>query len=271
MKPLKTGGVFAVSRAIFDDPDFANEPFTQREAFMWLVANAAWKDHKTRGTRGVVTLKRGEFCFAIRYLAERWQWSKSRVERFISALKNRDTIEDTKRDGEQVYFIKKYNEFQVIGLPSRDAERDTNRDSSGTAAGQERDKEETGKHLNIKSSSSLRSEARAKGTRLPDDWRLDDLSRQHAVKLGLSPQQVETEADKFRDYWRSTPGQKGVKLDWPATWRNWIRNTVERQQRSQAPPRKTAHREHQDACHETMLREIYGDPFDEFTGTTIEH
>lgn len=30
--------------------------------------------------------------------------------------------------------------------------------------------------------------------------------------------------DSFRDYWISTPGAKGVKLDWMATWRNWVRN-----------------------------------------------
>ena len=28
----------------------------------------------------------------------------------------------------------------------------------------------------------------------------------------------------FKDYWVSVAGAKGVKLDWFATWRNWIRN-----------------------------------------------
>ncbi len=40
-------------------------------------------------------------------------------------------------------------------------------------------------------------------------------------KPHLAPESV---ADKFRDYWISQPGQKGVKLDWSATWRNWVRN-----------------------------------------------
>ena len=31
--------------------------------------------------------------------------------------------------------------------------------------------------------------------------------------------------DQFKDYWISQAGQKGVKLDWFATWRNWVRNT----------------------------------------------
>lgn len=33
-----------------------------------------------------------------------------------------------------------------------------------------------------------------------------------------------TEAtDRFRDYWVAVPGARGLKLDWTATWRNWIR------------------------------------------------
>lgn len=31
------------------------------------------------------------------------------------------------------------------------------------------------------------------------------------------------ETARFVDYWRAQPGQRGVKTDWPATWRNWMR------------------------------------------------
>jgi hypothetical protein len=30
-------------------------------------------------------------------------------------------------------------------------------------------------------------------------------------------------AAEFLDYWIAQPGQRGVKTDWPATWRNWVR------------------------------------------------
>lgn len=29
--------------------------------------------------------------------------------------------------------------------------------------------------------------------------------------------------DRFRDHWAAKPGKDGVKLDWLATWRNWVR------------------------------------------------
>jgi hypothetical protein len=40
---------------------------------------------------------------------------------------------------------------------------------------------------------------------------------------------IRREAAKFRNYWHAIPGQRGVKLDWNATWRNWcIRSTEDR-------------------------------------------
>lgn len=37
-----------------------------------------------------------------------------------------------------------------------------------------------------------------------------------------------TEHAKFCDYWLAKPGKDGRKLDWVATWRNWMRNAEER-------------------------------------------
>ncbi len=44
--------------------------------------------------------------------------------------------------------------------------------------------------------------------------------------------------DKFRDYWIGVPGARGRKLDWMATWRNFVRS--ERAPvRGRSPPRDT--------------------------------
>lgn len=75
----------------------------------------------------------------------------------------------------------------------------------------------------------LASPKQPKGSRLPDDWKLPKLWGDWAMEdKGLSADQVRTEADKFADYWRAKPGKDAVKLDWLATWRNWIRNAAER-------------------------------------------
>lgn len=33
-----------------------------------------------------------------------------------------------------------------------------------------------------------------------------------------------SETDAFIDYWHGKAGREGCKLDWPATWRNWMRS-----------------------------------------------
>lgn len=68
----------------------------------------------------------------------------------------------------------------------------------------------------------------AKGTRLADDWKPSEADREFARSIGFDEPRIDATADRFRDYWIGCPGQKGVKRNWPATWRNWCRNDAER-------------------------------------------
>jgi hypothetical protein len=63
-----------------------------------------------------------------------------------------------------------------------------------------------------------------RGSRLAQDWFLSKSMGDWATKErpDLDVRQV---AEQFKDYWIAQAGQKGVKLDWDATWRNWVRNT----------------------------------------------
>lgn len=51
---------------------------------------------------------------------------------------------------------------------------------------------------------------------MPDDW--SAFCKQD--RPDLNARQV---FEQFKDYWIAQPGQKGVKMDWDATWRNWVR------------------------------------------------
>ena len=63
-----------------------------------------------------------------------------------------------------------------------------------------------------------------RGSRLAQDWFLSKSMGDWATqeRPDLDARQV---AEQFKDYWVAQAGQKGVKLDWDATWRNWVRNT----------------------------------------------
>lgn len=97
---------------------------------------------------------------------------------------------------------------------------------------QKRDTEPSG---TVKEPTAKADARSARGTRLPDGWvPSTDLM---AFALGrMSPDEANEELDKFRDHWKSASGAKGVKLDWDATFRNWIRNAKRKPGANHATP-----------------------------------
>jgi hypothetical protein len=76
-------------------------------------------------------------------------------------------------------------------------------------------------------------------TRVPDDFTpTDDMKAWFATEKLHEAIIGRIEHEKFMDYWRAVPGAKGRKLDWPATWRNWMRTAADRSGRRpvSAPP-----------------------------------
>jgi hypothetical protein len=138
-------GVFAVDRGIFDHSVFAREPFTQREAWIWLIAEAAYKPRTKRSDGKVISLQRGQLCHSIRFMADAWQWSKSRVDRFLDLLANQDMIRRDTGTRTPILTICNYDEYQRVALPSRDNSGTT----GGTTPGQERDKLEDRENIKL--------------------------------------------------------------------------------------------------------------------------
>lgn len=64
---------------------------------------------------------------------------------------------------------------------------------------------------------------RKKGTRLQPEWKPTKATIQ-AMKTERPDVNLQTEHRKFIDYWTAKTGRDATKLDWDATWRNWIRN-----------------------------------------------
>ena len=78
-----------------------------------------------------------------------------------------------------------------------------------------------------------------KGSRLPKDWELPTEWKDWA-QGDRADLDCQTTADTFRDYWVSKPGKDGVKLDWQATWRNWVRSQKTPTGRQAAAPQRAS-------------------------------
>lgn len=73
------------------------------------------------------------------------------------------------------------------------------------------------------------------GTRLAADWTLpaDWMTWAKAERPDLD---IAAVSEQFADHWHAKPGKDGRKLDWQATWRNWVRNERARPATTPSPP-----------------------------------
>lgn len=84
----------------------------------------------------------------------------------------------------------------------------------------------------------------ARGTRLPDGWQPDQALADW-TKANAPAAANALEVERFRDYWQSLSGQRAIRADWAATWRNWARRCQEQHtqpSRGQAPRSTTSER-----------------------------
>jgi len=95
MKPV---GYFNTPRSLFNHPMFEEEPMTQREALMWLIASAAYEPTRVRVKNGRswegITLQRGQLSFSRSFLTTNWKWSsEQKVRTFLERLQREGFIE----------------------------------------------------------------------------------------------------------------------------------------------------------------------------------
>jgi uncharacterized protein YdaU (DUF1376 family) len=64
-----------------------------------------------------------------------------------------------------------------------------------------------------------------RATRLPTDWQLPNEWEAWALteQPSWTPEGARRVADSFRDHWIGKGGADARKVDWEATWRNWVR------------------------------------------------
>jgi hypothetical protein len=138
---LSDPGYFAVHRGVWEHDLFEPAPFSEREAWMWLVSSAVWKPTKVRVGNKMVPLNRGELSFSERFLAEKWQWAKSRVHRFLALLESEKMITRNSDHGLNQITICNYEKYQSPWT--------TQRTTSEPETDHERTKEEEPNNLNI--------------------------------------------------------------------------------------------------------------------------
>lgn len=163
-----SAGYFKMYRGWQKNSIFGNDKFSRRDAWAWLIENAAFQETKIWIAGSPVELQPGQLCYAYRFLASAWGWSIHAVQNFIAKLKT-DTMIETHTDTGRLFItICNYKKYQIIdgeeGTPS-DTQEDTARVRDGYGAGTK--KEELKQSIN---KSPRKKRGYAEHPRFADCW-----------------------------------------------------------------------------------------------------
>ena len=167
--------------------------------------------------------------------------AKDHIDSWLDELANEKCILRYEADGDKYIEICGWATHQKIDRPSPSRIPEPTYTQSKPARRLARPREDSPPDLGPRKGSrkgpieaDSREDSTARATRLPNDWVLTEDLKAWAEAERPDVDAVE-QAKQFRDYWVAKPGKDGRKLDWTATWRNWIRN-----QRASKPTHQSA-------------------------------
>jgi hypothetical protein len=114
-------GHINVARSIFDHPMFDDgRPLSPREAWLWLISNAAWRPVQVMVRNGrsqqIVNLERGQLTYSRSFLCKAWSWTSDKTVRtFLARLKKEGMVDLQTGQLQTVITICNYGVFQFGG------------------------------------------------------------------------------------------------------------------------------------------------------------
>lgn len=105
-----------VSVEFLEHPMLDKGPYDRRSAWLWLIANAAWRDKRINHKGRPILLKRGQVLAGRKYLAETWGWGEQMVRSFLLMLQHEHMVETNQSNGHfaNVITICNYEKYQSV-------------------------------------------------------------------------------------------------------------------------------------------------------------
>lgn len=197
---------FKVYRSLLDDPLWLSEPFTYGQAWVDLIgrANFADKDNFYRGR--YQQIKRGQIATSQQELADRWKWSRHKVNTFLRNIECAGMVTTKSTTFGTTITIEKYALYQDART-TKGTTKEPRKDIGGTSEGH---REDIGGTQNKKE----KKERREEGIYIPS--RGDLASFIESEGLNADP-------DDVFDYYEAVGWEIGGKpiKDWRAVVRRW--------------------------------------------------
>lgn len=122
---MSKAGFVLIYRSVTDSPDWLAEPFTRGQAWVDLLMLANHKEGYIRKAGQKISIKRGQCGWSEKKLAERWQWSRGKVRRFIDELVDGERVSKETNTRTTMLTICNYNKYQRPNKPDSTTDRTT--------------------------------------------------------------------------------------------------------------------------------------------------
>jgi len=174
--------------------------------FTHLLLKANYEVKKWHG----IEIAIGQFLTSRETLAKQTGLTEQQVRTALTKLKSTNEITSQSTNNYTLITISNWNKWQQNNQPN--TEPTTNQ--------QQTDNQPSTTTKEVKK--ERKKESNSRGTRFalqhpPVEW----VAYCELTRPDLNALEVFA---GFRDYWIAKAGKDGIKLDWLATWRNWIRN-----------------------------------------------
>jgi hypothetical protein len=214
-------GFYLVSRGMLDHPRFKPRgPFTQFEAWHWLIRSAAYVPRDVSIVSGrnkqTVHLEPGQLTYSVRYLAKAWRWSDKRVQRFLSALQLDQSVTTQTTTGQTVISLCNWPRYQ---RPDFEA---TTQTATATTTATTTNKKERKERKNISPSGEPEGFA-AWYAIYPRKKQPQDAKRAFVKAIGSGAITLDALMAKTRAFaasWANEPKERRKFIPYPASWLN---------------------------------------------------
>jgi len=125
-------GWISLHRRLAQHELWTSEPFSRGQAWVDLLLLANHKDGFIYVRGNKINIKRGQVGWSEHRLAERWQWSRNKVRKFIKDLEEEQQIKPQKNNVTSVISIVNYDKYQQ-NEPQKVPQKNRRRTTEGTA------------------------------------------------------------------------------------------------------------------------------------------
>ena len=210
-------GWVSISRGIFEHEFFAREPFSEREAWVWMVAKAAWQDTRHRVGNDMVDVPRGSFFCTLRELQSAWMWrSDTRVRNFLKRTQAERMVKVKNNAKKTHVTICNYDNYQS-------SERKENAKKTQAPIENKRKENALKKQVNNKqpTKENKSSKQKTRMTQMPEGAVISESQIQIASEDGHGLVEAEAQFALFKN---GALANARKYANWDAAWSNWFKS-----------------------------------------------